>query len=212
MLGHQLTSLLRPSFMPTHAARRAPLYENQRYRSRNYKNLAKIARKAAKRAQMGSAKDPRATGEELPPFFMPQRYKLLFKTIEAQKNSSRIGRKPMPQELKKEFAEHSKEYHAFKNTERAHLDREINAQLKVQITAMDAIIYLPDYLMEECLGESGETLQDEMHEFRPSVLYMEQMLRLYPQEISCKWKLYPAFEESLMRIEESQNAEEGQNQ
>ena len=77
---------------------------------------------------------------------------------------------------------------------------------------MDAVVYLPDYLMEECLGESGETLQDDLNEFRPAVLYMEQMLRLYPQEISAKWRIYPAFEESLMRIEESSNTEEGANQ
>jgi hypothetical protein len=47
-----------------------------------------------------------------------------------------------------------------------------------------------------------------MYEFRPAMLYMEQMLRLYPREISCRWKLLPAFEESLMRIEEARSAEE----
>jgi len=38
---------------------------------------------------------------------------------------------------------------------------------------MDAIVFLPDYLMEECLGEGGETMQEDMFEFRPSMLYME---------------------------------------
>jgi hypothetical protein len=37
---------------------------------------------------------------------------------------------------------------------------------------------------------------------------MEQMSKLYPREISCKWKLIPSFEESLMRIDEARNLEE----
>jgi len=73
---------------------------------------------------------------------------------------------------------------------------------------MDAIVFLPDYLLEECLSENGETQQEDMTEFRPAILYMEQMLRMYPREISCRWKLLPAFEESLMRIEESRSSEE----
>ena len=38
--------------------------------------------------------------EEIPPFFMPQRYKLIFKLMEDAKNASRLGRKPMPLEVK----------------------------------------------------------------------------------------------------------------
>jgi hypothetical protein len=70
---------------------------------------------------------------------------------------------------------------------------------------MDAIVWLPDYLLEECLSETGETIQEDMIEFRPSVMYMDQMLRIYPREITCRWKLIPAFEESLMRIEEGRS-------
>ena len=48
-------------------------------------------------AGAGAIKD---SGEEVPPFFLPQRYKLLFKVMEDHKNSVRLGRKPMPLEVK----------------------------------------------------------------------------------------------------------------
>ena len=47
--------------------------------------------------------------------------------------------------------------------------------------------------------------EEDLREFQPSIMYMEQMQRLYPREITTKWKLFPAFEETLMRIEESRN-------
>jgi len=47
-----------------------------------------------------------------------------------------------------------------------------------------------------------------MQEFRPAILYMEQMLRIYPKEITSRWRMLPAFEESLMRVEESRSQEE----
>lgn len=71
--------------------------------------------------------------------------------------------------------------------------------------ALDAIVWLPDYLLEECLSEGGEIIQEDMVEFRPAVMYMDQMLRVFPREITCRWKLIPAFEESLMRIEEGRS-------
>jgi len=48
-------------------------------------------------AGVGSIKD---SGEEVPPFFMPQRYKLLYKIMEDHKNITRLGRKPVPLEVK----------------------------------------------------------------------------------------------------------------
>jgi len=45
--------------------------------------------------------------------------------------------------------------------------------LKIQLKGLDAIIFLPDYLMEECLGQGGEKVQEDMAEFRPALLYME---------------------------------------
>lgn len=53
---------------------------------------------------IGGVKSPKETGEELPPFFLQPRYKLLYKVLQDQKNSTRIARKPMPEALKLEFA------------------------------------------------------------------------------------------------------------
>ena len=80
----------------------------------------------------------------------------MYKMIQDHKNCTRIGRKPIPEDIRKDFAEKSKEYHAFKTIERLHIERENNDVLKTQILAMDAIVHLPDYLMEECLSENGE--------------------------------------------------------
>ena len=52
-------------------------------------------------AGVGSIKD---SGEEIPPFFLPQRYKLLYKIYEDTKNASRLGRKPMPLDVKQKLA------------------------------------------------------------------------------------------------------------
>jgi len=59
--------------------------------------------------------------------------------------------------------------------------------------------------MEEVISEDGSINSEDMHEFRPAMLYMEQMLRVFPQEITCRWRLIPAFEESFMRIEDQRN-------
>lgn len=190
------------------AARKAPYYDNQRVRARKYKSLAKLNRKMKKASAMSGSRNPRDFGEEMPPFFLAPRYKLLYKVLQDQKNAQRVQRKPMPEALRKDFAEQSKAYHQYKLIERAHIEREENEQLQVQIKALDAIVWLPDYLMEECLSEKGEIQSQDMQEFRPAVLYMEQMMHLYPRELTCRWKLFPAFEESLMRIEEARSLED----
>ena len=73
--------------------------------------MAKEKRKEAIRQKMGGLKTDK---EEPPPFFLPARYKLLFKMVEDQKNQTRIGRKPIPDERKKEFAAQAKEYAEYK--------------------------------------------------------------------------------------------------
>lgn len=151
---------------------------------------------------MAHTRSPKDRGEEMPGFFTNARYKLMYKVMQDHKNCKRLGRKPLPAELKKKIAEQSKEYHAYKVVEKDNLERELNAQTKVQLKAMDAICFLPDYLMEECLEENSEKLTLDMMEFEPSTLYMEQLLRLYPREITARWRLQPAFEESFMRIED----------
>lgn len=59
---------------------------------------------------MGGIATPKQTGEELPPFFIPARYKLLFKCLQEKRNSNRFSRKPMPDAVKKEFVEKCKDF------------------------------------------------------------------------------------------------------
>ena len=115
----------------------------------------------------------------------------------------------MPDDLKQKFAAHAKEYSEFKQAQRLRMLDEDKAALGVQLKALDSLTYLPDYLYEEATSESGQTHSEDMAEFMPSILYQEQMLRLFPKEYSCKMKITPAFEESLMRIEEENNEEAG---
>ena len=96
-----------------------------------YKSMAKEKRKAVRRMAIGGVKSPKDTGEELPPFFLQPRYKLLYKVLSDQKNCGRIARKPMPEAVKLDFAKKSKEYHAYKVIEKAHIEKEVNEQLKV---------------------------------------------------------------------------------
>ena len=77
----------------------------------------------------------------------------------------------------------------------------------MQLKALDALVFLPDYLFDEATSETGATLSDEMHEFQPGMLYMEQLLRIFPREMSCRYKLLPAFEETFMRWEEARGAD-----
>ena len=69
----------------------------------------------------------------------------MYKIIQEAKNCSRVGRKPIPDDLKLEFAKKSKEYHAYKQIEKEEIEKEYHAQRISQLKAMDSIIYLPDY-------------------------------------------------------------------
>lgn len=69
--------------------------------------------------------------------------------------------------------------------------------------ALDAVIFLPDHLMEEAIQDTGETQFQDTLEFKPASLYMEQIMRIFPQELTCKYKVIPAFEESFMTMNES---------
>jgi hypothetical protein len=83
------------------------------------------------------------------------------------------------------------------------LDREEALIVEAQMKALDAVIFLPDHLMEEAIQDTGETQFQDTLEFKPASLYMEQIMRIFPQELTCKYKVIPAFEESFMTMNES---------
>ena len=62
--------------------------------------MAKEKRKQTRRDKMEGPGNIKESGEEIPPFFMPQRYKLLYKVMGDHKNSMRPARKPMPLEVR----------------------------------------------------------------------------------------------------------------
>lgn len=181
-------------------------YEQYRNRNKAYRSSAREKRKQMKRDKMAST-SVKDSGEEVPPFFLPQRYKLLYKVMEDHKNSSRLGRKPMPQEVKDNLAAVSKEYNEFKVAEKTLMDRERAQLIQVQAKAMDSVLFLPDYLMEEALSDSGQQAMEDYSEFLPSVVYMEQIMQMFPPEMTCRLRLIPAFEESLMLQHDKKNEE-----
>jgi len=50
-------------------------------------------------------------------------------------------------------------------------------------------------------------VSEDVGEFASAVVYMEQMMQMFPPEQTCRLRLLPAFEESLMRAAEAQNEE-----
>ena len=85
-------------------------FETPRIRNRKYKLAAKERRRVVRARKMDEGKSPKDKGEELPPFFIPPRYKLMFKYMQGIKNSSRLHRKPIPSERKKEFGAEAKAF------------------------------------------------------------------------------------------------------
>ena len=67
------------------------------------------------------------------------------------------------------------------------------------INTDQAVYFLPDYLRQEAEQQGGQEMSDNLVEFRPAILYTEQMMRIFPREIAVRFKLMPAFEETLMR-------------
>ena len=124
--------------------------------------------------------------------------------MEDHKNCNRLGRKPMPADVKKRLAAQAKEYNEYKAAEKNLIDREYSNLVETQLKALDSVIFLPDYLFEEATSDSGAQASEDMYEFQPSVLYMEQFMNMFPPETTHRLRLIPAFEESYMRLAEQE--------
>ena len=140
--------------------------------------------------------------KEYLPFFIPARTKLLFKCLSEQQNNTRYSRKPMPLEVKKNFVEKIQEYMAFKQAERIMIQQEELNYLKAKIPAVDALFFLPDYLFHEAVEFNDEILAEQMQEYNLGQLYLEQMMRVFPKELTQRFRFGPAIEETLIKMME----------
>ena len=69
-------------------------------------------------------------------------------------------------------------------------------------------MFLPEYLQSEVDQHGGAERSENMLEFSPAMLYTEQIMRLFPREQTVRMKLFPAFEETLMRWQEIHDQKE----
>ena len=96
--GSMHASALLPASQTMLATRAKIGYDNIKIRGRRYKSSAKEKRKQRKRQSMGFGAEQ--DDGEVPAFFLPSRYKLLAKVINDHKNTNRITRKPLPEDIK----------------------------------------------------------------------------------------------------------------
>ena len=103
---------MRPTGVKTHAldASRRVSYENIKARKTYKESFAKERRRQSQKEKAGGLMTPKDIGEEMPPFFAPIRTKLYMKCVQEFRNSNRFTRKPMPKQVKEEYARRSKEY------------------------------------------------------------------------------------------------------
>ena len=65
---------------------------------------AKERRRIVRANKANENKSPVDMGEELPPFMIPPRYKLMFKMMQNDRNNTRLHRKEIPLADKEKFA------------------------------------------------------------------------------------------------------------
>ena len=131
MLNRILARSLRPTTMPfapasssVDLATRRFIYDMPPTRNTKNKAKAKERRRITRQKKSDAAKTPTERGEEVPPYFIPQRVKVLFKFYETHRNSTRLHRKPIPAELKADFAEKARAYAQYTQARHILMERE----------------------------------------------------------------------------------------
>ena len=76
----------------------------------------------------------------------------------------------------------------------------------MQVEADIACNFLPEYLNDEVEQHAGQETNDSFHEFQPSILFMDQMIRMAPRQYSVRLQMMPAWEETLMRWQEDHDS------
>ena len=173
-------------------------YDHPRVRKKNYlKTMHKERAKEKKRMRMQNPLDPKLTRSGVPSFFSSARVKLFWRMVADRKNSTFPDRKPIPPDVKAEFVAKSKEYHAYKERERQMIYEEMTKAHEIHMEASKAALLLPDYLVEEVFADPQTARDDDLKQFMPWDLYGEQIVRVFPRELGCRFKMLPAFEEHM---------------
>ena len=131
---------------------------------------------------MNNPYDPEVQGGHIPSYWTPERAKFMFKAWEEHRNHSRLDRKELPMEVKKELQQVTREYIVFKQREEKHLDEMQVKREKVMNEAFKACFFLPDYLFEEALFVDTDESRHELKEYHPMMLYHDQMHEIFPYE------------------------------
>ena len=66
------------------------MYDPPPVRNKKHKGAAKERRRIVRANKAEAGKTPIELGEEIPPFLIPPRYKLIFKYLQAHKNARRL--------------------------------------------------------------------------------------------------------------------------
>ena len=105
--------------------------------------------------------------------------------MELYKNCNRVTRKKVPLEKAKEFGEKSKEYHEYATQKhRVVLEEGSRAIKKTLDTQLVAAYVMPDNIYKEMYGAPHNlTFSGDQVAYDPTVLYLEQIYRLFPKEM-----------------------------
>ena len=77
------------------------------------------------------------------------------------------------------------------------INEELQKAHAIHMEACKAALLLPDYLVEEVFADPQTARDDDMKQFLPYDLYIEQIVRVFPRELGSRYKMMPAFEEAI---------------
>lgn len=117
--------------------------------------------------------------------------------IQDVRNNHRISRKPMPEKVKAEFCEKSKEHSDYKTYEHEYMNREIKKVAIAKARAMEACTFLPQELKVEIQSDNMEELHQASKDMDLYTFFQEQMILLYPKEWTEKQRLNVVIDDEI---------------
>ena len=134
-------------------------------KNKKYKSEARERRKERKRMKLLESSGSKIKAEDASSFWIPVRYRLLYKCLEDSRNTHRFSIKQMPEDVRENFIKECKEYQQYKQLQLLHLEKEMNNYVPVFTKAIQACFFLPDFLRHEVFSEDGDKLTDANLEY-----------------------------------------------